>query len=189
MLDELLNNETVVLEERYKEMKKVIPIIVIFAFLAIGISFFANHDGAMAGTSDATYVPGKKCKVCHIKVFKAHAESLHAMAFENLKDAGQETNAECLACHSTGYGKAGGFTDMESTPGLAGTSCQACHGPGSAHVEKGLSKEERKAAMTTDPKQACVNCHKIHGEHPDVGVSVLQKKLERLQAKIQEMGG
>ncbi len=170
-------------------MKKVVLAIAIVAFLVTSLSLFVNRDGVMAGTSDASYVPSKKCKMCHIKTFKAHAKALHAMAFENVKDAGQETNAECLACHSTGYGKSGGFVDAESTPGLAGTTCQACHGPGSAHIEKGLDKEQRKALMTTDPKQACVNCHKPHEKHADVGVGILQKKLQRLQAKIKELEG
>ncbi|MFC1715381.1 multiheme c-type cytochrome [Candidatus Poribacteria bacterium] len=170
-------------------MKKVVLAIAIVAFLATSLSLFVNRDGVMAGTPDASYVAGKKCKMCHIKEFKAHAESLHAMGFESLKDAGQETNAECLACHSTGYGKPGGFADAGSTPDLGGTTCQACHGPGSAHIEKGLDKEQRKALMTTDAKQACVNCHKSHEEHADVGAGVLQKKLERLQAKIKELEG
>lgn len=166
-------------------MKKAVVGIAIVAFLAISLSFFVNLDGTVAGASDDSYVPGKKCKTCHIKIYKAHAKTLHAMGFENLKDAGQETNAECLPCHSTGYGKTGGFADAESTPGLAGTTCQACHGPGSAHVEKGLSKEQRRAAITTNAKEACVNCHNMHKEHPEVGVSALEKKIERLKAKIE----
>ncbi len=170
-------------------MKKAVLAIAIVAFLATSLSLFVNRDGVMAGTPDASYVANKKCKMCHIKIFKAHAEKLHAMGFENLKDTGQETNADCLACHSTGYGKPGGFADAESTADLGGTTCQACHGPGSAHIEKGLSKEERKALMTTDPKQSCVNCHKSHEKHPDVGAGALQKKVERLQAKIAELGG
>jgi len=168
-------------------MKKVVVVIAIVAFLAISLSFLVNRDGAMAQESDS-YVPAKKCKMCHIKIFKAHAETLHAAAFENVKEAGQETTAECLACHSTGYGKTGGFVDEASTPTLAGTTCQACHGPGSAHIEKGLSKEERKALMAAkNPKESCVNCHQTHVEHTDVGVDALKKKLERLQAKIKEL--
>ena len=170
-------------------MKKAVLAIAIVAFLAAIFLLFVNRDGAMAGTADASYIPGKKCKTCHIKLFNAHAKSLHAMTFEDLKDAGQEANAECLGCHATGYGKPGGFVDEASSPGLAGTTCQACHGPGSAHIEKGLSKEQRRATIESSPKQACLDCHKTHGEHPDVGVGVLKKKLERLQAKIKELEG
>lgn len=170
-------------------MKKVVVVIAIVAFLAISFSLLINRNGAMAQDADS-YIPGKKCKMCHIKIFKAHADSLHAVAFENVKDAGEATNTECLACHSTGYGKPGGFVDEASTPTLAGTTCQACHGPGAAHAAKGLKKPERKALMEkVNPKDSCVNCHKPHGEHADVGVGILKKKLDRLQKKIAAMEG
>ena len=165
-------------------MKKVVIAIVIVAFMAISLSFFMNHGGAVAGTDGASYVPGKKCKMCHIKYFKAHAETLHAMGFENLKDAGQETNADCLECHTTGYGQPGGYVDAASSAGLAGTTCQACHGPGSAHIEKGLSKEQRRETISGVPQNACIKCHKPHGTHADVGADILKIKLERLQNKI-----
>ena len=173
-------------------MKRIVVAIAIVAFLAISLSFFMDRGGAMAGTSGATYISGKKCKTCHIKVYKAHAETRHAKSLENLTDAGEATNAECLPCHSTGYGKTGGFVDATSTPTLAGTTCQACHGPGSAHVEKGLSKEQRRQTIEKTPKDACTKCHGIHEAHPDIGAKSLpslQKQLKELQDKIAKLGG
>jgi hypothetical protein len=175
-----------------KVMKKIALAIAIFAVLAIGLSLVISRRGAMAGTSDATYVENKKCKACHIKKFKAQAETPHAMSFDNLKDAGEETNPECLPCHTTGYGKSGGFVDVASTKDLAGTTCQACHGPGSAHIEKGLSKEQRRSLIQKTPKDACTKCHKTHEAHPDIGnkaLPSLKKKLGRVQSRIDELGG
>ncbi len=173
-------------------MKKIVVVIAIVAFMVISLSIFVSRDKAMAETSDATYVEGKKCKTCHIKVFNAQAETAHAKSFENLVDAGEATNAECLPCHTTGYGKTGGFVDAESTEDLAGTTCQACHGPGSAHIEKGLSKEQRREAIQKTPKDACTKCHKTHEAHPDIGsksLPSLKKELQRLQDRISELGG
>ncbi len=174
-------------------MKKIAVAILVAAVLTVGLSFLISYRGAEAGTpSDATYVPGKKCKMCHIKEFKAHGETAHAKSFESLTGAGEEANAECLPCHSTGYGESGGFTDIASSAGLAGTTCQACHGPGSAHVASGLSKEARKPLIQKNLQDACTKCHKSHEDHPDVGAKALpalKKKLERLQAKISELGG
>lgn len=173
-------------------MRKIAAVIVIIAVLAIGILLVVDRRKAEAETSDATYVPGKKCKTCHVKTFKAQAETPHAKSLENLTDAGEETNPECLPCHTTGYGESGGFTDAESTPGLAGTTCQACHGPGGAHVEKGLSKEQRREKIEKTPKDACTKCHKTHEEHPDIGAKALpslKKKLERIQSRIKELEG
>ena len=165
-------------------MKKVVVTIAIVAFLAISLSFLMNRDGAIAGTEGSSYVPGNKCKTCHIKLFKAHAKTLHAMSFENLTDSGQEANADCLKCHTTGYGEPGGYVDAASSADLGGTTCQACHGPGRAHVEKGLSKEQRRETIARDPQGACTKCHRPHEAHPDVGVDTLKKKIERLQSKV-----
>jgi hypothetical protein len=121
-----------------------VAIAIAAALSIIGISVLTGLNGGTAKAADATYVPGSKCKTCHIKVYKAQSETPHAKSLENLIDAGEETNAECLPCHSTGHGQPGGFVDAASTKDLAGTTCQACHGPGSAHIEKGLSKEQRR---------------------------------------------
>ena len=177
-----------------KILRKRLPIaIAVFAALSIvGISLFVDLYGGTARAADRTYVPGSKCKMCHIKVFKAQSETPHAKSYENLTDAGEPTNAECFPCHTTGYGQPGGFVDVESTANLAGTTCQGCHGPGSAHIEKGLSKEQRREAIEKTPKDACTKCHKTHEAHPDIGAKSLpslKKELERLQAKISELGG
>ena len=90
------------------------------------------------------------------------------------------TSAECLACHATGYGKPTGFKDEASTPNLMGTTCEACHGPGSKHEEackpflnkKTLRPAEEKIARDSIykvlPRNVCVACHtsKGHKEHP-----------------------
>lgn len=175
-----------------KAMKKTIVIMIIVVALAISFSLFSSRYSAMAEGSDATYVPGKKCKTCHIKTFKAQADTPHAKSFENLTDAGEEVNKSCLPCHTTGYGEPGGFVDAGSTADLAGTTCQGCHGPGSAHIEKGLSKEQRRQTIERTPKDACTKCHKTHKAHPDIGdksLPSLNKKLERVKERINELGG
>jgi hypothetical protein len=173
-------------------MKKLAVAIAVIAIVAISTSVLVSRHGAIAGTSDATYVPGRKCKTCHPKPFKAQAKTPHAKSLENLTDAGEETNPECLPCHVTGYGKPGGFVDAESTPALAGTTCQGCHGPGSAHIAKGLKKEQRRQTIERTPKDACTKCHKTHEAHPDIGEKALpslKKKAERVQSRIKELGG
>jgi len=106
---------------------------------------------ALSFPADYSYLGTKKCKKCHIKQFKSWRDSKMAKAFELLKpgvraeakkSAGLDpakdytTDAECLPCHTTGYGKPGGFVSMEKTPLLAGVSCEMCHGPGSEYTKK-----------------------------------------------------
>jgi len=171
--------------------KKLILIVIVIAVMSIGVLFTIERHSAIAQTPDnATYVPGSKCKTCHIKNFKAHAESAHATAYENVKFAGEETNATCLQCHTTGNGKPGGFVDTQSTPDLAGVTCQACHGPGSEHI--GAAKEQKKQTISRSAPDMCIKCHKIHGEHPELGAKelpYLKNKLEKLQSKIQTLEG
>jgi hypothetical protein len=103
----------------------------------------------------------------------------HAKGFEILPEKYQ-SDSSCLKCHSTGFGDDSGFKDIAGTPALAGTSCEACHGPGSKHAEiaktfgeKKLSKEEQDYVRSTiykmQPKNICVTCHlpQQHKKHPD----------------------
>jgi hypothetical protein len=170
-------------------VKKIVVAITIVAVLSVAFSMVIGRRGAMAA-SDAEYVANKKCRACHKDEYKTQVGSYHAMSFENLTGAGEEANPECLPCHTTGYGKPGGFVDAASTPDLAGTTCQACHGPGSAHVKS--KKAEKKATIEKTPKDACTKCHRTHEAHPDIGAKSLpslKKKLERVQARIDELGG
>ena len=173
-------------------MKKIAVAAVIVIVLSITLSVIIERRGA-AATSDAEYVAGKTCRMCHhSKTFKAHAKTYHARSFENLTNVGEEANPKCLPCHTTGYGDPGGLVDVASTADLAGITCQACHGPGRAHVAKGLNKEQRRQAIQKIPRDACTKCHMTHKPHPDIGIKALpalKKKLEKIQARIDELGG
>ena len=130
--------------------------------------------------ADQTYVGVKACTACHFKEWVAWKKTKHyTEAFQKLP-AKYKTEASCLACHSTGFGAATGFKDEASTPNLAGTTCEACHGPGSAHVatakpfanKKTLTAEETASVRGTTykimPGNICVRCHvdQGHKQHP-----------------------
>jgi len=178
-------------------MKKLVMVIIVAVVVIVSstivLLFNISQNNAIAQqASEATYIPGSKCKTCHIKQFKAHAETPHAKSFENLVDAGEEKNTDCYKCHTTGYGEPGGFANAATTSDLAGATCQACHGPGSAHTAQGLSKEQRKATIQKTPKDVCTKCHKTHEAHPDIGAKSLpslKKELERIQNRIKTLGG
>ncbi|HQH73102.1 MAG TPA: multiheme c-type cytochrome, partial [bacterium] len=59
------------------------------------------------------FVGASKCKMCHnLKKFGMFyddwMQEKHAKAMDVLKDE-EKKNPECLKCHTTGYGKPGGF--------------------------------------------------------------------------------
>ena len=152
-----------------------------FVFLA-GVSL-AGEDA---------YVGNKKCKMCHMKESKSWSETKMANAYEILKpgeraeqkkaagldpDKDYTTDAECLKCHTTGYGKAGGFVDIESTPRLVGVGCEMCHGAGGTYTKAEhmslKNKEYKKADLVavgmvdTVTVAQCNTCHNT--ESPFVG--------------------
>ena len=149
----------------------------------------------LAGVSlggEHAYVGNKKCKMCHMKEWKSWAETNMAKAYETLKpgvraekkkaagldpDKDYTTDANCVRCHTTGHGEAGGFVDMESTPELAGVGCEMCHGAGGTYIKAehmSLKNKEYKKAdvvavgmVDTVSAAQCNNCHNT--ESPFVG--------------------
>ena len=107
--------------------------------------------GPAAPAAEHSYVGNKKCKMCHIKEWNSWSSTKMAQAFELLKPgvraeekkkAGLEPtrdytkDPQCLSCHTVGYGKAGGFADIASTPDHGGVGCEMCHGPGGTYTRK-----------------------------------------------------
>lgn len=124
-----------------------------------------------------TYIGTKKCASCHFKQYMVFRKTKHAKSFDILPEK-YKADTNCLECHTTGHGEASGYKDA-STPELAGTSCEACHGPGSKHAEmaqafgkKKLTEEEertvRGSIFKIRPDNACLKCHatKAHKKHP-----------------------
>jgi len=112
----------------------------------------------------ATYVGVSKCRMCHLTEHKTWQASKHSSNFDVLI-GDERSNPDCLKCHTTGYGKPGGFVDMESTPGMTSVGCEACHGPGSAHVAaagKNIGKTDWEKMINKIPQNTCVQCHNPH---------------------------
>jgi hypothetical protein len=133
-------------------------------------------------------VGASKCRKCHSKVLRQWKKTPHAKNFEILTLMGRDKDAECIKRHSTGYGETSGFVDLATTPNLAGTTCEACHGPGSEHITVDTEDVERAKATTSIPTGACVKCHHPHEVLKEAmskeALPVLKKKLEELQKMI-----
>ena len=140
--------------------------------------------------SPHAYVGALQCAPCHLPQFQSWVSTKMAKAYKILKpgeraEAKIEANLDpnkdyttdetCLPCHVTGYGQKGGFKDAETTPALAGITCEACHGPAGTYIEKGLKKNEqyKKADLVADglvdqiTVKQCENCH--NDKSPFVG--------------------
>jgi len=104
---------------------------------------------------EPTYIGIENCKVCHMPHFDSWKTTRMSKAFELLKpgvrvkakrEVGLDPNRdytkapECIHCHTTGYGKPGGFVSMKETPEMVNVQCEMCHGPGSHYAEMMLKK-------------------------------------------------
>lgn len=113
-----------------------------------------------APSEPASYVGSQACRECHPGEhanFKAYSKK--ARSFQSvLKMVHGLTEAElkkCYECHTTGYGRPGGFVSQAQTPNLAEVGCETCHGPASRHVVSQSRKDIRDRVSTKD----CDACH------------------------------
>ena len=94
------------------------------------------------------------CRRCHGELMPRFVSGRHFRAFETLRRRGEDANPECLACHTTGYGKPGGYdpaAEKEGAPYLLGVQCEACHGPGTTH--------RRDGSYARGARESCRACH------------------------------
>ncbi len=106
------------------------------------------------------YVGAEKCRICHPQEYADQIKSKYSKTWKILQMRGEQDNPECFRCHATGAGKPKGFISAEKTPYLAGKQCEACHGPGGAHVKNSRDTVQRERLGTsTKEKNVCLECH------------------------------
>ena len=167
-------------------------VVIVVAFVA-GLAWIgAMSVATAAGDEEFSYIGSKKCKMCHSKWYKSWETTTHAKAFEILKPGERKeakekheldpakdytTDESCLACHTTGFGKKGGYAvpdaadekAVKKMAKLEGIGCECCHGPGKeyAKLHKKIKKEKRKykseenyaLGMTKIEEAICTGCH------------------------------
>ena len=115
--------------------------------------------GGADAQDEAAYVGTETCAECHpeqaerFEIFSKKAHSYTSIQRLADKLTPQE-RSECYACHTTGYGKPGGFVSATQTPQLMNLGCETCHGPGSLHVDS-EDPSDLKGVVIED----CMTCH------------------------------
>jgi peroxiredoxin len=130
--------------------------------------------------TQADYVGSDACASCHPKEFATWQASPHGHAIDPLEKAGKSADAACLVCHTTAYGKPGGFSpkaNVAAQPDLARVGCESCHGPGGDHV----GKDARRVGTILSLGDKCDSCAilKICGTcHDDANDPGFQFRVE-----------
>ena len=135
----------------------------------------------------AAYVGSKACEGCHAAEYATWAKGAHARAVDPLRAKGKAEAADCLKCHTTGFGRSGGFPadakagKLDVHGDLAAVGCESCHGPGGEHVKPEASKVGTIVSLT-DKCDSCVIlqiCGSCHDEANDPGFEFeVKKKIE-----------
>jgi hypothetical protein len=110
---------------------------------------------------EAMFVGSKACGECHSDQFKSYnSYAKKAKSYKSIKILADKLTplelVECYGCHTTGYGRPGGFVSIEKTPELANSGCEVCHGPGSSHVNSG---GDAKLIVRNPTLESCKVCH------------------------------
>jgi peroxiredoxin len=134
--------------------------------------------------TQADYVGSDACQSCHAKEFETWKASPHAHAVATLQKAGKQGNADCLGCHTTAYGKPGGYpagASPESSPDFARVGCESCHGPGGDHVGESARRVGTILSLG-DKCDSCVIlkvCGTCHDQANDPGFEFqVEKRIE-----------
>ena len=96
------------------------------------------------------HVGPETCKACHPAAYDAWRASPHARAREVLPERSR-ADRRCLSCHAP---------DLDE--GIAGVSCEACHGPGRVYSAPYVMRDPElaRAVGLADPgERACTGCH------------------------------
>jgi hypothetical protein len=141
--------------------------------------------------ADPTFVGADSCKKCHFKQFQGWKKTKMAMAFDSLKpDKAVEAKTKfsldpkkdytkdpkCVECHTTGYGKAGGYPaivegktwtedETKRATAMENVQCESCHGPASLTNEHKKTNEQYKKddlvkmGLVAPDEANCKSCH------------------------------
>ena len=119
-----------------------------WVLLYFGLAILISPARCLATTS-ADYVGAETCKTCH-------EDMPHKEFFKNYE------------------GSPHFATTLDTKKGPEWHGCEACHGPGKAHVEGGGDKTKIfsfKNASAQDISARCLGCHQYGEEHSNFGRS------------------
>jgi tetratricopeptide (TPR) repeat protein len=100
----------------------------------------------------------EKCVACHPMQHEFWLATRHSRAIQALAATRQDTDPECIGCHTVGYREEGGFNHPGRYADFANVQCGACHGPGGSHLLGGASYIDR-GLIVGNGLLGCAKCH------------------------------
>jgi tetratricopeptide (TPR) repeat protein len=103
------------------------------------------------------FVRPEQCATCHPAQYDFWRATRHSLAFSTLEATRQSLDAECIGCHTVGYGNRDGFLTPAGSPRFENVQCAACHGPGAGHLAGTASVLDPRTLFSGD--DGCFACH------------------------------
>lgn len=128
-------------------------------FLLVSIVIRLPFSFAETKSRLPKYLGVEACKECHKEEYNSFMiYARKSRSFESIERIKKRLTEEeikgCYFCHTTGYGRPGGFVSPEKTPHLKIAGCEVCHGPGEFHV-KTMNPSNIKRRMTLKDCEVC----------------------------------
>lgn len=109
---------------------------------------------ASGWSSTLPFVGSAVCESCHPAQTAQWKTTAHAHAWETLVADKRSMDADCFSCHVTGAHHPEGPKLPTEVSGLTDVGCEACHGPGQAHIGRPVG-----TMKALDAAVRCVDCH------------------------------
>jgi hypothetical protein len=110
------------------------------------------------------------CGACHDEQLSFWKSSKHADTYSTLVKTGDQFKAECVGCHSTGYGVA--FADTHKVGRFKEVQCEGCHGS-----EAGHSEDPKRFPLGTANEEKCWGCHNPKITQKDFDIKAVKDKV------------
>jgi hypothetical protein len=117
---------------------------------------------ARKAPDNSPYLGADVCGACHEAEGRQWSTTPHARALSTLAADNHGADENCVGCHVTGYREEGGPQSPLEIGGFRDVQCEACHGPGRAHVAN-----PGEVAPPLQPTEAL--CRTCHDEDNDMG--------------------
>ena len=118
----------------------------------------------------ADLVGPETCKLCHAAAYQSWRETSHARAHESLPPKSRK-DPRCTVCHAP-----------DEARGIAGVSCESCHGPGQAYSPSYVMRDAelaRAVGLAETGEKTCLACHTDSA--PSLGRFEYRRKLELIR--------
>lgn len=120
-----------------------------------------RYDTVRPGDAEV-YAGTPACLPCHPVQAAFWGTTGHAASMGALTEPAESTDAACLRCHATGYGRRTGYSIADER-GLGMVGCEACHGAAGSHARDPLGASPSGGLDRDCPPciitRICRECH------------------------------